>query len=219
MAEKNELLRDELVIAFGNILGHKLMPYHTFETTLDVVQDFNLHFLDVNMFFEVLDIEFEEIESPTIVVKKGTVIGSGAEVTPNEDGHFIVRKGDYNYSISKAGYETVSAAIEVKYIDADVCEKQVFITLHKLSEVSIVVTDSDNEAITGSTIILKKGSTIGSGDAVTPSEDGNYLCGIGTYNYSVAKDTYVTETGTFDIEEADLDKTKTFTIVLTVDAE
>ena len=33
---------------------------------------------------------------------------------------------------------------------------------------------------------------------------------IGAYNYSVAKDTYVTETGIFTIEEADLDSTKAY---------
>ena len=38
MASQNELLRDELAIAFGNILGHELEPLNArFETTLDVL--------------------------------------------------------------------------------------------------------------------------------------------------------------------------------------
>jgi len=69
---------------------------------------------------------------------------------------------------------------------------------------TIAIKDSVEEtAITDATITLKTGSVVGSGDAVTPT-GGKYSLPEGTYNYSVAKEGYVTKTGTFNITEANV---------------
>lgn len=215
MASQNELLRDELAIAFGNILGHELEPLNArFETTLDVVYAFNLHYADVLLTIDVLDIEGLEIASPIIVLKTGAVIGSGDVVSADENGKYVVKIGIYNYSISKTGYETLTGTIDIKYIDAEVDKKFINVTLHKPCEVSLSVINSDQEEIVESTIVIKKGETIGSGEVVNIDEDGTYKCGIGTFNYSVSKAGYETFTGTFTVVAEDLDKTKTVTITL-----
>ena len=45
---------------------------------------FNLHYADVLLTIDVLDIEGLEIASPIIVLKTGAVIGSGDEVSADE---------------------------------------------------------------------------------------------------------------------------------------
>lgn len=69
-------------------------------------------------------------------------------------------------------------------------------------QTTIAVVDSvSEEAITGATITIKTGSTIGSGDAVSPVS-GKYPLPEGAYNYSVSATGYTTKTGTFEISEA-----------------
>lgn len=67
------------------------------------------------------------------------------------------------------------------------------------AKVSINVKDGDGQAIAGATIVLKKGKTIGEGTVVTAGQDGKFPCLQGGYNFSIAKEGYVTATGTFDI--------------------
>lgn len=52
------------------------------------------------------------IESPTITVKSGAVIGSGTAVTPVA-GVYSLLEGKYNYSVTKAEYVTKSAVIDI----------------------------------------------------------------------------------------------------------
>lgn len=215
MANQNELLRDELAIAFGHILGHELTPYQDrFETTLDVVYAFNLHYADVLLTIEIKDIEGEDIASPTIVLKTGAVIGSGEAVSADETGKYHVRIGTYNYSISKTDYETLTGTVTIEYLDAEVDEKLIQVTLRKPSVVSVSVLDVNEDEVTDTAIVIQEGETIGSGDVLVAEEDGTYLCGVGTYNYSISKEGYETETGTFIVLADDLDRTKMVTITL-----
>lgn len=76
------------------------------------------------------------------------------------------------------------------------------------------VVDGDDAAINTPTIVLKTGSTIGSGTAITAESDGTYKLPVGTYNYSVAKATYTTKTGTFSIIDTQLGKAVTQKVTL-----
>lgn len=78
-----------------------------------------------------------------------------------------------------------------------------FNVLYKDVVTTIDVKDSDGTAVTGATIVIKKGSTAGSGDTITAETDGTYKVIAGTYNYSVAKTSYTTETGTFEVDAED----------------
>lgn len=72
------------------------------------------------------------------------------------------------------------------------------------AKVTISPKDSSDQPITGATVVLKKGSVIGSGEEVEAGEDGKYSCLQGTYNFSIAKDGYVTKTGTFEVTASDV---------------
>lgn len=99
-------------------------------------------------------------------------------------------KQEEGYEIP-ASYDTVGAVLE-RY--ADIEEGKTNLTF------SVKIS---GEAATADTITLKKGGTIGSGDAVTAT-DGVYKVEQGTYNYSVAKSGYTTVTGTITISASDI---------------
>ena len=80
---------------------------------------------------------------------------------------------------------------------------------------SLVVEDEEGETITAPTIVVKTGDTIGSGTEVTVETDGTYKVKYGPYNFSVAKDTYTTQTGVLSISYYDASKNElTYTVVL-----
>ncbi|MDX9815059.1 MAG: hypothetical protein RBS91_10410 [Sulfurimonadaceae bacterium] len=83
---------------------------------------------------------------------------------------------------------------------------------------TVVVKDSEASTLTGSTVVIKKGAVIGSGDAVTATSTQVYSLDWGYYNFSVAKDNYVTETGVFAITGGDIATgTKTLNVILASD--
>lgn len=59
-------------------------------------------------------------------------------------------------------------------------------------------------SVTPTSITLKKGSTVGSGDAVDVDTDGTYHLVQGSYNYSIVAEGYVTKTGTFEVSASDV---------------
>ena len=61
-----------------------------------------------------------------------------------------------------------------------------------------------NAAITGSTIVVKTGTSIGSGTTVDAETNGTYLLKEGGYNVSVSKTGYATKTATFTVTESDV---------------
>ena len=66
------------------------------------------------------------------------------------------------------------------------------------------VCKSGSTDVTPTSITLKKGSTVGSGDAVDVDTDGTYHLVQGSYNYSIVAEGYVTKTGTFDVSASDV---------------
>ena len=66
------------------------------------------------------------------------------------------------------------------------------------------VCKSGATSVTPTSITLKKGRTVGSGDAVDVDTDGTYHLVQGSYNYSIVAEGYVTKTGTFDVSASDV---------------
>lgn len=78
------------------------------------------------------------------------------------------------------------------------------------------IVDEDGEAVAGTTAVIKRGATIGSGDTVSAESDGGYKTLYGKYNYSVSKTGYDTKTGVVEITTDDAHaKEKSFIIILT----
>lgn len=67
------------------------------------------------------------------------------------------------------------------------------------AKVTISPKDLSDQPIAGATVVLKKGSEIGQGEEIVAGADGKYECVQGVYNFSIAKDGFVTKTGTFEV--------------------
>lgn len=70
-------------------------------------------------------------------------------------------------------------------------------------ELTINIVGSDGEAVSGATVAVKTGETVGSGDAVNAS-NGIYSIKYGAYNYSVSKTGYQTATGVVNVDYPDV---------------
>ncbi len=66
------------------------------------------------------------------------------------------------------------------------------------------VCKSGSTDVTPTSITLKKGSTVGSGDEVAVDTDGTYHLVQGSYNYSIVAEGYNTKTGTFNVSASDV---------------
>jgi len=116
---------DGLKTALKNITGKEASG----ETIGEVFEDFNLHYVDVVTTLAVKDEDGEAITGATIVVKKGSTVGSGDAVTAETDGTYKVKAGDYNYSVSKTSYTTKTGTFTVDTTDAKAESKTVDVTL------------------------------------------------------------------------------------------
>ena len=63
--------------------------------------------------FEVADDTEVEVDTATIVLKKGEVVGSGDTVAAEADGSYKCLTGKYNYSVSAASYVTKTGTLEI----------------------------------------------------------------------------------------------------------
>lgn len=206
----------ELVKAIKNVVSKDVSGATTIG---DALEKLNLQYDDVVLTLNVVDADGEDIASPTIVLKTGATVGSGDAVTAEADGTYKVKYGKYNVSVSKTGYVTKTAIIDVDYTDAKAEAKEVTITLNDEVILTINVVDADEQDIALPTIILKIGETVGSGTAVTAENDGTYKVEFGKYNVSVAATGYVTQTAVIDVDSTDAAaKAKTVTITLAADA-
>lgn len=86
-------------------------------STGEVYENFNLQYEEVELTINVVDSEGAAIDTPTVVLKKGSTIGSGDTVTA-ASGKYPVLYGTYNYSISKTGYVTKTGLITIGYDEA-----------------------------------------------------------------------------------------------------
>lgn len=95
----------------------------------EILEHTNLQYEVVNMSVSVVDEDGEDIDSPTIVLKIGKIIGSGDAVNAEGDGTYNVAYGDYNISVSKTGYTTKTAVVTVDYDDCRKEEKELIVVL------------------------------------------------------------------------------------------
>ncbi len=63
--------------------------------------------------FNVVDADGKAIDSPTIVLKKGAVVGSGDAVSAEDNGTYKLVVGTYNYSVAKANYTTKTGTLDI----------------------------------------------------------------------------------------------------------
>ena len=135
-------------------------------------------------------------DGATVVLKDR----SGAEIT-GKNGAYTVAAGTYAYTVSKFGYETKTGNITVS---ADVNET---VTLSELATrtLTFAVTPADATV----TVTHPVGGTI------TADENGAYIVYAGeTYAYTVAKEGYITVSGSFTAAKND-----TITVTLTYAGE
>lgn len=95
----------------------------------EILELANLQYTVVNLAVSVVDEEGKDIDSPTIVLKKGKTIGSGDAMSSEADGTYNVAYGDYNISVSKTGYTTKTAVVTVDYDDCRKEEKELIVVL------------------------------------------------------------------------------------------
>ena len=92
---------DQLKVALKNVASKDVEG----STKGEILENFNLQYEDVDLTIKIVDSTGETVASPTVVLKKGSTIGSGDTVTA-ASGKYPVLYGTYNYSISKTGYVT-----------------------------------------------------------------------------------------------------------------
>ena len=72
-------------------------------------------------------------------------------------------------------------------------------------EVVVTLEPTKDAVLSGATIVVKTGGTIGSGTAVTADEYGVYTLHRGLYNYSITLAGYAVATGVFEVDFADVE--------------
>lgn len=125
-------------------------------------------------------------DGATVVLKDR----SGAEIT-GKNGAYTVAAGTYAYTVSKFGYETKTGNITVS---ADVNET---VTLSELASCTLTfaVTPAENAKVTVTHPV---------GGTIKPEADGGYKLYLGeTYAYTVAKENYITVSGSFTAAKND----------------
>lgn len=132
-------------------------------------------------------------DGATVVLKDR----SGAEIT-GKNGAYTVAAGTYTYTVSKYGYETKTGTIKVEGGDVS---KDVALTALTAYQVKFVADPADASV----TLTHPVGGTI------KPGADGGYKLYLGeTYAYTVAKEDYITVSGSFTAAKND-----TITVTLT----
>lgn len=125
-------------------------------------------------------------DGATVVLKDR----SGAEIT-GKNGAYTVAAGTYTYTVSKYGYETKTGSITV---NADVNKT---VTLSELASCTLTfaVTPAENAKVTVTHPV---------GGTIKPEADGGYKLYLGeTYAYTVAKENYITVSGSFTAAKND----------------
>lgn len=125
-------------------------------------------------------------DGATVVLKDR----SGAEIT-GKNGAYTVAAGTYTYTVSKYGYETKTGTIKVEGGDVS---KDVALTALTAYQVKFVADPADASV----TLTHPVGGTI------KPGADGGYKLYLGeTYAYTVAKEDYITVSGSFTAAKND----------------
>lgn len=169
--------------------------WKTFSTVLNKDEKLTLSFSESGSSYYVRLKDFAAAAAHTLTLNTpdgATVVlkdRSGAEIT-GKNGAYTVAAGTYAYTVSKFGYETKTGNITVS---ADVNET---ITLSELATrtLTFAVTPADATV----TVTHPVGGTI------TADENGAYIVYAGeTYAYTVAKEDYITVSGSFTAAKND----------------
>lgn len=102
------------------------------------------------------------------------------------------------YYMTDAGKGTNFNAVTVTFAFQHFADVEIPVTRKVWYNVELNITDEVGK-VDGATVVLK-GSD---GKAIDPQEDGTYKLGYGTYTYSVVKDGYVCNNGSFKLGSAD----------------
>lgn len=169
--------------------------WKTFSTVLNKDEKLALSFSESGSSYYVQLKDFAAAAAHTLTLKTpdgATVVlkdRSGAEIT-GKNGAYTVAAGTYAYTVSKFGYKTETGSITVS---ADVNKT---VTLSELASCTLTfdVTPAD------ATVTV----THPVGDTIKPEADGGYKLYLGeTYAYTVAKENYITVSGSFTAAKND----------------
>lgn len=170
--------------------------WKTFSTVLNKDEKLTLSFRESGSNYYVRLKNFAAAAAHTLTLKTpdgATVVlkdRSGAEIT-GKNGAYTVAAGTYAYTVSKFGYETKTGNITVS---ADVNET---VTLSELASCTLTFAVKPAEDATV-TVTHPVGGTIAVG------ADGGYKLYLGeTYAYTVAKEDYITVSGSFTAAKND----------------
>ncbi len=122
----------------------------------------------------------------TLVVKDG----QGKVITAGADGKYTLENGTYSYMASQYGYESREDSFTVAGADQEITVP----ALTKLTEKTITFSVTPSDAAV--TVTHEKQG------AIEPAADGSYSLPVGeSYKYTVEKGNYITESGTFTVED------------------
>lgn len=170
--------------------------WKTFSTVLNKDEKLTLSFSESGSSYYVQLKDFAAAAAHTLTLNTpdgATVVlkdRSGAEIT-GKNGAYTVAAGTYTYTVSKYGYKTKTGNITVS---ADVNET---VTLSELASCTLTfaVTPAENAKVTVTHPV---------GDTIKPEADGGYKLYLGeTYAYTVAKENYITVSGSFTAAKND----------------
>lgn len=198
-------LNKELHEALENVDGKEFTRGTTLAKTL---QNFNsIHIVSVVTFTKTTD-------GSEIVVKDL----NGDVVAPEQNGTYNLHEETYAVINSKAGYFSKTTEITIEQADITAGTKSVTLAaLEKYCVVTFAPKDSvSSEAITGATIIVKKGE-----DVVVAEANGTYKLVANSYTYDISATGYVPQAAVaLTVESGDVSTgTKTIAPELVASAE
>jgi len=141
------------------------------------------------------NVTYNVTDDTGFAVDNATVEIDGQTLTTNSTGQAVLTltEGTYDYTISKAGHDTISDMVNVN-IDTTVDS----VLNRSEYDINVTVLDESQEALSNATVTFQ-------GQEYQTSSDGN-LTLVGTYNESynitVDKDTYVSSTQSITIEDS-----------------
>lgn len=195
-------MNKELHEALENLDGNEFTRGSTVGKTL---RNFNgIHIISV--------VTFTATTSDSTIVVKDI---NGAVVTVEQNGTYKLHEETYTVTNSKAGYFSKTTTITIEQADITAGTKAV--TLEALTKYCVVTfTAKDNatdDAITGFTLTVKKGS-----DIVAPNTVGGAIYNLAaeTYAYTISKEDYETQTDVALVVSAQEATTGTKTVVVTL---
>mgnify|MGYP000839844899 FL=1 len=177
--------------------------WKTFSTVLNTGEKLTLSFSEGGSSYYVRLKDFAAAAAHTLTLKTpdgATVVlkdRSGAEIT-GKNGAYTVAAGTYAYTVSKYGYETKTGTIKVEGGDVS---KDVALTALTAYQVKFVADPADASVTLTHPV----------GGMIAADENGAYIVYAGeTYAYTVAKENYITVSGSFTAAKND-----TITVTLT----